>query len=134
MLSNFWDDEFMAVGSEPSERAGLIAPHEAAVSGDIGGENGRKPALYPLSAHDAFSLAASRHSLCCQSARFNGRSGAIAVQRRQGMTAIIAAGMSSPYYSTTRKIAVRPSRPSLDVGQTGEARGARDSADSWGPL
>src|SRR5256714_9360386 len=52
----------------------------------------------------------------------------ITFSRRPGARS---AGMSSPYYSTTRKIAVRPSRPSLDVGQTGEARGARDSADSW---
>jgi hypothetical protein len=36
--------------SEPSENARLVLAHEAAITGDIGGENGRKPALDSLSA------------------------------------------------------------------------------------
>jgi hypothetical protein len=36
--------------SEPGEGAGLVLSHEAAISGDIGGEDGREPALDPLSA------------------------------------------------------------------------------------
>ena len=56
VFGDFWIDEFAAVNSEPSEGAGFVLAHEAAVSGDIGGEDSRKPALYPLSAHDALSL------------------------------------------------------------------------------
>jgi hypothetical protein len=44
-------DEFAAMTSEPRKSARLILTHKAAVTGDIGGENGRKPALYPLPAH-----------------------------------------------------------------------------------
>jgi hypothetical protein len=36
-----------------------VLTHEAAVTGHIGGENGRQTALYPLPAHDAFSLNAT---------------------------------------------------------------------------
>ena len=35
--------------SEARERAGFVLPHEAAVAGDIGGEDGREPAIDPLS-------------------------------------------------------------------------------------
>jgi hypothetical protein len=44
-------DEFAAMGSEPCKSAGLVPSHEAAISGDISGENGRQPALDPFSAH-----------------------------------------------------------------------------------
>ena len=52
MFGDFWIDEFAAVCSKPSERAGLVLAHEAAVAGDIGGEDGREPAIDPLSAQD----------------------------------------------------------------------------------
>ena len=38
------------MGSEPCECAGFVLTHEAAISGDVGGENGREPAFHPLSA------------------------------------------------------------------------------------
>jgi hypothetical protein len=44
-------DEFASMTSEPRKGAGLILTHEAAVSGDISGEDGRQSALNPLSAH-----------------------------------------------------------------------------------
>ena len=43
-------DEFTTMRPEPREGAGLIESHEAAISGHISGENGREPALDPLSA------------------------------------------------------------------------------------
>jgi hypothetical protein len=46
-------DVFAAMGSEPREGAGLVLSHEAAVSGDVSGENGRQSTLDPLSAHAA---------------------------------------------------------------------------------
>src|SRR5205814_8794512 len=48
--------EFAAMGTKARDCAGLILAHKTAVTGHIGGENGRKPALYPLPAHDEFSL------------------------------------------------------------------------------
>ena len=36
------------MGSEVRESAGLVLAHKAAITGDIGGEDSRKPALYPL--------------------------------------------------------------------------------------
>src|SRR5215469_3408189 len=50
VFGNLGVDEFAAMGSEPCESAGFVLTHEAAISGDIGGENGREPALDPLSA------------------------------------------------------------------------------------
>ena len=50
VVSDLGVDEFAAMRSEPRESAGLIRPHQPAVSRDIGGENGREPALDPLSA------------------------------------------------------------------------------------
>ena len=44
-------DELAAMGSQPRQRTGLIMAHQPAISGDIGGEDGRQPALDPLSAH-----------------------------------------------------------------------------------
>lgn len=41
-------DEFAAMGSEPCESAGFVLTHEAAISGDIGGENSREPEFDPL--------------------------------------------------------------------------------------
>src|SRR4051794_8039998 len=43
VLGDLGVNEFAAVGSEPSEGAGFVLAHEAAITGDIGGENGRKP-------------------------------------------------------------------------------------------
>jgi hypothetical protein len=60
VLGELGIDQFAAMGSEPGESSGLVLAHEAAISGHIGGENGRKTALYPLPAHDAFSLNAIR--------------------------------------------------------------------------
>jgi hypothetical protein len=50
------------MGSEPSEGAGLILTHEAAISGDIGGENGREPALDPLFAQSSLPEATRQNS------------------------------------------------------------------------
>ena len=50
MFGDLRIDQFAAMGSEPRKGGGLILSHEAAVSGDIGGENGRQPALDPFSA------------------------------------------------------------------------------------
>jgi hypothetical protein len=44
------------MGAKARECACLVLPHEAAITSDIGGKNSRQPALYPLSAHSAFSL------------------------------------------------------------------------------
>src|SRR5262249_44141855 len=50
VFGNLGVDEFAAMCSEPCESAGFVLSHKAAISGDIGGENGREPALDPLSA------------------------------------------------------------------------------------
>jgi hypothetical protein len=50
VFGNLGVDEFAAMGSEPCESAGFVLTHEAAISGDIGGENSREPAFDPLSA------------------------------------------------------------------------------------
>ena len=50
VLGDLGIDQFTAMRPEPREGAGLIESHEAAISGHIGGENGREPALDPLSA------------------------------------------------------------------------------------
>ena len=50
MFTDLRVNEFAAMGSEPSKRAGFVLPHKAAVTGDIGGKDGRKSALYPLRA------------------------------------------------------------------------------------
>src|SRR4051794_16589563 len=47
VLDDLRVDQFAAVGSEPCESAGFVLSHEAAVSGYIGGENGREPAFDP---------------------------------------------------------------------------------------
>src|SRR5437763_13497276 len=60
VLADFWLDEFAAMGSKPRESAGFVLAHHAAVAGDIGGENGRKPALYPLPAQDTLRCSAQR--------------------------------------------------------------------------
>src|SRR5207253_161432 len=43
-------DQFAAMGSEPCQGAGLVLSHESAITGYIGGEDGRESALDPLSA------------------------------------------------------------------------------------
>ena len=50
MLGDLGVDEFAAMASEPRESASLVLSHEARITGDIGGENGRKTPLDPLSA------------------------------------------------------------------------------------
>ena len=50
VLGDLRIDEFTAMASEPREGAGFVLPHEAAIAGHIGGENGREPAFDPLSA------------------------------------------------------------------------------------
>src|SRR5882757_8915547 len=47
VFADFWLDQFATMGSKPRESPGFVLTHEPAISGDIGGENGRKPALYP---------------------------------------------------------------------------------------
>ena len=43
-------NQLAAMGSKPRKSAGFVLTHEAAVTGDIGGEDGREPALYTLPA------------------------------------------------------------------------------------
>ncbi len=50
VLGDLRIDQLAAMGSQPRQRAGFVLAHQAAVAGDIGGENGREPALDPLSA------------------------------------------------------------------------------------
>src|SRR5437764_3845876 len=49
VFGDFGIDEFATMSPKPVQGAGLIKSHKAAVSGHIGGENGREPALDPLS-------------------------------------------------------------------------------------
>jgi len=41
-------DQFAAMASKPGESPSLVLAHQPAVADDIGGKNGRKPALDPL--------------------------------------------------------------------------------------
>src|ERR1041384_4016897 len=50
VLGDLWIDQFAPMRPEPCEGAGFVLPHKAAVPGSIGGEDGREPALDPLSA------------------------------------------------------------------------------------
>src|ERR1051325_5661252 len=50
VLGDLRVDQFAAMGAQPRQRAGFVLAHEAAIAGDIGGKNGREPALDPLSA------------------------------------------------------------------------------------
>ncbi len=50
VLGNLRVDQLAAMGAQPRQRAGLVLAHQPAVAGDIGGEDGRKPALDPFSA------------------------------------------------------------------------------------
>jgi hypothetical protein len=52
------------MGSEPCESAGFVLTHEAAISGDIGGENGREPAFDPLCAQCFLPGKATHFSVC----------------------------------------------------------------------
>ncbi len=63
MLGNLWIDQFAAMRSEPCESDGFILAHEAAVAGDIGGEDGREPSFDPLSAQSLPPLEARCGSL-----------------------------------------------------------------------
>jgi len=51
-LGDLGVDQFAAVGAEPRKSASFVLAHQAAVAGDIGGENGREPAFDPLSAQN----------------------------------------------------------------------------------
>ena len=55
-LAGLEADQLAAVRSEPCKSAGFVLAHDAAVTADSGGKNGRKTAFYPLCAHSAFSL------------------------------------------------------------------------------
>jgi hypothetical protein len=48
VLGDLGGDELIAMLAQPRESADFVLSHEAAVSDDIGGENGRKSALNPL--------------------------------------------------------------------------------------
>ena len=50
MLGDLGINEFTPMTLEPGKGASLIESHETAISGHIGGENGREPAFDPLSA------------------------------------------------------------------------------------
>ena len=56
VLADLRVDEFTTMGSEPRKCAGFVLTHEAAVTGDIGGENGRKTPLYSLSAQCSYPI------------------------------------------------------------------------------
>jgi hypothetical protein len=62
VLGDFWIDEFAAMGTKARECAGFVLTHEAAVTGDIGGENGRKTTLYPLPAQLCSPRSSTRQS------------------------------------------------------------------------
>jgi hypothetical protein len=49
VFCNIRIDQFAAVTLKPGKSPSLVPAHKAAVTDDIGGENGRKPAFYPLS-------------------------------------------------------------------------------------
>ena len=49
MLGDLGVDQFAADRLQRRERALLVRPHQARVAGDIGGQNGRQPALDPPS-------------------------------------------------------------------------------------
>src|SRR5205814_9410237 len=51
VLGNLRIDQLAAMGAQPRQRAGLVLAHQTAVAGDIGGENGRQPALHSLTLH-----------------------------------------------------------------------------------
>ena len=65
----FGIDQFAAMRSEPCEGAGFVLTHEPAVSGDIGGENGREPAFDPLSAQWLLPGRLPRFSVCASDGR-----------------------------------------------------------------
>jgi hypothetical protein len=70
VLVDFWIDQFASMGAEPREGAGFVLAHEAAVTGDIGGENGRKTPLYPLPAQRALrEVFPSMEVVCAPDAR-----------------------------------------------------------------
>jgi hypothetical protein len=48
VLGDFRVDQFAPKGAQPGQRAGFVLPHKAAITGHIGGEDSRQPALYPL--------------------------------------------------------------------------------------
>src|SRR5437762_3333819 len=60
VLGDLGVDQFAAMGSQPRQRPGLVLAHEAAVTGDIGSEDSRKPALYPLPSQDTLRCSAPR--------------------------------------------------------------------------
>ena len=64
-LGDLGIDELAAMDSEPCESAGFVLTHEAAISGDVGGENGREPAFDPLSAQN-FLPEAPQARLACR--------------------------------------------------------------------
>jgi len=61
MLDNLRIDQFVTVGAEPGEDAGFVIVPQAAIGGDIGRKNSRKPALDRFSAENGLpSRAAGR--------------------------------------------------------------------------
>src|SRR5215471_13892601 len=53
VLGDLRVDQIAAQRPEACQSAGLVSFHQTAVSGDIGRQNGREPALDPLCAQDA---------------------------------------------------------------------------------
>jgi hypothetical protein len=54
VLGDVGINQFTAMSSKPVQGASFVPPHEAAISGDIGGEDGREPAFDPRSAQLGF--------------------------------------------------------------------------------
>src|SRR5205085_7765145 len=52
VFGNAWIDQFAAMASKPGKSPSLVLAHQAAVADDISGEDGREPALDPLSAQN----------------------------------------------------------------------------------
>jgi hypothetical protein len=48
VLGDLGGDHFAAMGAQPRHGAGLVLAHQAAVAGDVGGEDRRQPPLDPL--------------------------------------------------------------------------------------
>jgi hypothetical protein len=51
ILGGLWLDKVFAMGLKPGQRPGFIGSHEAAITDNVGSEDGGQPALYALFAH-----------------------------------------------------------------------------------
>jgi hypothetical protein len=70
MFADLGIDELAPMDSKPCESPGFLLVHEAAVTGDIGGEDCRQPALHPLRAQYALcDVFSSLEVVCAPDAR-----------------------------------------------------------------